>query len=73
MTAAFVVHLVVSDTSPAYLAILADDLADDLISSGHDVEEVRPWAREGLSEPAPLQVDPASGFNNTMPLNPFGQ
>lgn len=48
MTATFLVTVNIPDTSTTTLTTEAEDIHDDLLSKGHDVEEVKPWARPTL-------------------------
>lgn len=45
MTAAFIVHLEVSDTTPDALTLEAEFVADTLTMNGVAVVSVEPWAR----------------------------
>lgn len=42
MTSTFLVTLSTDDTD---LILVSQDIAEDLRASGHDVQEVKPWAR----------------------------
>lgn len=55
MTATFLVTLNVE--SEAVITTTAEDLDDDLMSSGYDVVEVKPWARPTLDIAMP-EVEP---------------
>jgi isopentenyl phosphate kinase len=45
MTAAFIIHLEVSDTTPDALTLEAEFVADTLTQNGVAVVSVTPWAR----------------------------
>ncbi len=45
---AFIVTLNLDDTSPTSLISESADILEDLTRSGHDVVEVKPWARQSL-------------------------
>lgn len=44
MTRAFIVHVVVPDDGSVTLQETADDISDDLVAAGHDVERVEVWS-----------------------------
>ncbi len=48
MTVAFILSLNLDDTSPTTLTTAATDILEDLQRAGHDVAEVKPWARQSL-------------------------
>jgi len=55
MTRAFIVHLNVDDGAFDPLA-LAEDISDDLTSSGHDVQRVTMWTAPTLAATPVQQV-----------------
>lgn len=52
MTVTFLVSINLDDLST--IADVAADIQDDLISAGHDVEEVKPWQRPTLTGAQPI-------------------
>lgn len=68
MTATYLVTLNLSDTTAISLAQVAADIEDDLQAAGHDVEEVKPWARPSLVYVAPPVVTQTAP---PVPPNPF--
>jgi len=51
MTAAFIITLELSELSPDALANAAEDLFEAAEGAGHDVVDVKPWARPSLQPP----------------------
>lgn len=68
MTATFLITLNLSYTSALSLTQLAGDIDEDLTAVGHDVEEVKPWARPSLLTGAPA---PATQVAPPPPPKPF--
>lgn len=60
MTRAFIVHISIDDNSPAELQTIADDIEDDLVGSGYDVERVEVWNSPG--EATAFPEIPPQGF-----------
>lgn len=72
---AFILHVNLPDVSLPSLTATADDILNDLIDAGHDVESVTPWQRPSLAETnlggLPQQADSSLTSNIPMPKSPF--
>ncbi len=70
---AFIVTLNLTDVSLASLEETADDVGHDLLSSGHDVVDVKPWQRPSLAATNLMQQPaPQDEGGLTAPPSLFG-